>query len=275
VVTESFYFYAGGKVVGAYITKTNTSPQTNYFHGDHLGSISVVTDQAGLVIARYQYDAWGKRVLAAGSNATIHGFTGHEHLDDGLIHMNGRVYDPGLARFLSADPHIQDPSNLQSWNRYSYVLNNPLAYTDPSGYFSLKKLFRTVVAVVVAYYTAGAISTAYMGSAVSAAGGAMAVTGTQFASISMTASALGGAAGGFAGGLIASGGNFKAGLFGAIGGGIGGALAGSGAFGQMLGSGVDICKRELHKDLRVVSLLAPYHRTCGLAISIKKMHLPI
>jgi RHS repeat-associated protein len=227
------------------------------------------------VIARYQYDAWGKRVLAAGSNATIHGFTGHEHLDDGLIHMNGRVYDPGLARFLSADPHIQDPSNLQSWNRYSYVLNNPLAYTDPSGYFSLKKLFRTVVAVVVAYYTAGAISTAYMGSAVSAAGGAMAVTGTQFASISMTASALGGAAGGFAGGLIASGGNFKAGLFGAIGGGIGGALAGSGAFGQMLGSGVDICKRELHKDLRVVSLLAPYHRTCGLAISIKKMHLPI
>jgi RHS repeat-associated protein len=152
VVTESFYFYAGGKVVGAYITKTNASPQTHYFHGDHLGSISVVTDQAGQVIARYQYDAWGKRVLAAGSNATIHGFTGHEHLEDGLVHMNGRVFDPVLGRFLSADPHIQDPSNLQSWNRYSYVLNNPLAYTDPSGYFSLKKLFRTVISIAIAVY---------------------------------------------------------------------------------------------------------------------------
>ena len=124
VVTERYYFYAGGKVVGAYVTKTGASPQTHYFHADHLGSISVVTDQTGQVIARYAFDPWGKRTLAAGSNATIHGFTGHEHLEDGLIHMNGRVYDPVLARFLSADPHIQDPGNLQSWNRYSYVLNN-------------------------------------------------------------------------------------------------------------------------------------------------------
>lgn len=141
VTTQSYYFYAGGQVVGAYVTKTNGTPdQTHYFHGDHLGSISVVTDQAGQVITRYQYDPWGKRVLAAGSAATMHGFTGHEHLDDGLIDMNGRVYDPGLGRFLSADPYIQDPGNLQSYNRYSYVLNNPLAFTDPSGYFSLRKL---------------------------------------------------------------------------------------------------------------------------------------
>lgn len=162
IVTESYYFYAGGEVVGAYVTKTNASPQTNYFHADHLGSISVVTDQSGQVIARYQFDPWGKRTLAAGSNATIHGFTGHEHLDDGLIHMNGRVYDPVLARFLSADPNIQDPTNLQSWNRYSYVLNNPLAFTDPSGYFSLSKFFKNVVKPVVAawagYYTFGFVS---------------------------------------------------------------------------------------------------------------------
>ena len=49
--------------------------------------------------------------------------------------MNGRVYDPTIGRFLSADPHIQAPGNLQSYNRYSYVMNNPLRYTDPSGYF--------------------------------------------------------------------------------------------------------------------------------------------
>lgn len=49
--------------------------------------------------------------------------------------MNGRIYDPTLGRFLQADPHIQAPTNTQNYNRYSYVLNNPMSYTDPSGYF--------------------------------------------------------------------------------------------------------------------------------------------
>ena len=63
------------------------------------------------------------------------GYTGHQHLDRfGLINMNGRVYDPALARFLSPDPFIANPSNSQNYNRYSYCLNNPLKYTDPSGY---------------------------------------------------------------------------------------------------------------------------------------------
>ncbi|MES9937204.1 MAG: RHS repeat-associated core domain-containing protein [Sedimenticola sp.] len=57
--------------------------------------------------------------------------------------MNGRVYDPELGRFLSADPHVQSFANPQSLNRYSYVLNNPLSYTDPSGYF-FKSLFKAV-----------------------------------------------------------------------------------------------------------------------------------
>ena len=73
------------------------------------------------------------------------GYTNHEHLDSvGLIHMNGRVYDPSIGRFLSADPNIQAPHNLQNFNRYSYVNNNPLSYTDPSGYF-FKKLFKAFV----------------------------------------------------------------------------------------------------------------------------------
>ncbi|SMN12661.1 Rhs family protein [Bathymodiolus heckerae thiotrophic gill symbiont] len=67
---------------------------------------------------------------------TNRGFTGHEHIDEmGFIHMNGRVYDPSIGRFLSADTYIQDPYNTQSYNRYSYVINNPLKYTDPSGNF--------------------------------------------------------------------------------------------------------------------------------------------
>ncbi|VVM18114.1 hypothetical protein BSPWISOXPB_1307 [uncultured Gammaproteobacteria bacterium] len=61
---------------------------------------------------------------------TNRGFTGHEHIDEmGLIHMNGRVYDPQIGRFLSADPYIQSPYNTQSYNRYSYTINNPLKYT--------------------------------------------------------------------------------------------------------------------------------------------------
>lgn len=67
--------------------------------------------------------------------ATRQGFTGHEHLDSlGLIHMNGRVYDHRLGRFLSVDPFIQFPANSQSLNPYSYIMNNPMAGVDPSGY---------------------------------------------------------------------------------------------------------------------------------------------
>lgn len=63
------------------------------------------------------------------------GFTGHEHLQDlGLIHMNGRAYDYQLGRFMSVDPLIQFPANSQSLNPYSYILNNPLAGRDPTGF---------------------------------------------------------------------------------------------------------------------------------------------
>jgi RHS repeat-associated protein len=63
-------------------------------------------------------------------------FTGHETIPGvGLVNMNGRVYDPVIGRFLSPDPNVQFAADLQSYNRYSYVLNNPLRYTDPTGYF--------------------------------------------------------------------------------------------------------------------------------------------
>jgi len=74
--------------------------------------------------------------------------------------MNGRIYDPTLGRFLQADPHIQAPSNSQSYNRYSYVLNNPLSYTDPSGYFfsKLKKFAGLIVGAILIVATNGAAS---------------------------------------------------------------------------------------------------------------------
>ena len=89
---------------------------------------------------------WAQLML----EATPRGYTGHEHLDwHGVIHMNGRIYDPHLARFLQADPFMEDTGTL---NRYSYVLNNPLMYTDPSGYFfgSFKDIFKTVISIAIA-----------------------------------------------------------------------------------------------------------------------------
>jgi RHS repeat-associated protein len=70
-----------------------------------------------------------------GLQTTHRGFTQHEHLDDSqLIHMNGRLFDYRLGRFLGVDPIIQFPTNSQSFNPYAYLMNNPLAGTDPTGY---------------------------------------------------------------------------------------------------------------------------------------------
>jgi hypothetical protein len=86
-----------------YSRDATAAQATRYFHSDHLGSISVITDEAGLVIERLAYDPWGKRRFASGLADTQdsivgltmdRGYTEHEHLDEvGVIHMNGRIYD--------------------------------------------------------------------------------------------------------------------------------------------------------------------------------------
>ena len=158
-VRNIHYIRAGGEVFAVYITDITggvTLESTRYLHRDHLGSVQTITNEAGAVVEVLAFDPWGLRrnaqdwSPAASTIASIldRGFTGHEHLDEmGLIHMNGRVYDPVIGRFLSADPFVQVPEFSQSLNRYSYVLNNPLALTDPSGYF-LKGLFRAIRNVV-------------------------------------------------------------------------------------------------------------------------------
>lgn len=124
----------------------STTKSTAYVLDDHLGSLDALTDETGALIQKMSFDAWGKRredTWAAMANpyvfnalVTTRGFTGHEQIDSvGLVHMNGRVYDPEIGRFVSADPFVQDLSNSQSLNRYTYVLNNPLSMTDPTGFF--------------------------------------------------------------------------------------------------------------------------------------------
>jgi len=116
------------------LTALQKSGTLYYVHTDHMSSLQAITNGAGTIVTSYAYTAWGERKLLSGDNTiTDRGYTGHEHLEAfGLINMNGRVYDPVLARFLSPDPYAQ-PDNTQGFNRYAYCLNNPFRYSDPSG----------------------------------------------------------------------------------------------------------------------------------------------
>ena len=141
------YLSNGREMVGVRFNNvTGGTVSTRYFHGDHLGSISVLTDENANVVQRLSYDAWGKQRVPSTwaddttdvlptQDQTTRGFTGQEQLlEVGLVHMNGRVYDPFVARFASVDPIINHPRNLQSYNGYSYVRNTPLKLRDPSGF---------------------------------------------------------------------------------------------------------------------------------------------
>ena len=126
------------------VRENNGSWQLYYIGRDYLGSITHVTPESGSAGYEYSYDAWGnlrnpatQAVYAQNNQPDLflgRGFTGHEHLSFcGLINMNARLYDPAVGRFLSPDPYVQSPDFTQSYNRYSYVWNNPLKYIDPTG----------------------------------------------------------------------------------------------------------------------------------------------
>jgi len=110
---------------------------------DKLGNVRGYIDATGALTAMLDYDPWGKRRNPSGigtpdsldDSVDNKGFTGHEMLDNlDLVHMNGRIYDPLIGRFLTADPEVQSPENSQSYNRYTYVWNNPTNLTDPTGF---------------------------------------------------------------------------------------------------------------------------------------------
>jgi RHS repeat-associated protein len=124
-----------------------------YVCTDRQGSITALLNPNGTVAEKYSYDAYGRRrnpinwtdYNVPAPTLINRGYTGHEHLDGfGLINMNGRIYDPVIGRILSPDKVVQAPGYTQSYNRYSYCMNNPLRYTDPSGwsyYDGMKRLY--------------------------------------------------------------------------------------------------------------------------------------
>ena len=98
-------------------------------------SATVIATSSGSKIAELRYHPWGGTRFSSGTTPTARRYTGQiEDAAIGLYFYNARYYDPALGRFIQADTIIPDPANPQSLNRYAYVLNNPLRYTDPSGH---------------------------------------------------------------------------------------------------------------------------------------------
>jgi RHS repeat-associated protein len=137
---DIFYVHGPERTVAQLEVKEFGGGETfSYLHDDHLGSVSKVTDQ-NLQVTSFDYDVFGAR--SAKSNDVHMGYTYQEQDDDitqhfpddpGLVNMKGRMYDPKIGRFLSADPLVASPFFSQGHNRYAYVFNNPLVLIDPSG----------------------------------------------------------------------------------------------------------------------------------------------
>lgn len=168
---EKHIMYIGGTPYEANIVYlknyTESSGSYKFLHKDYLGSILAITDEDGNIKEQRHFDAWGnlthykvngvtKNVNEFNNLSLIdRGYISHEHFTEvGIIHMNGRLYDPLLRRFLNADEFIQDPQNTQVYNKYAYVVNNPLLYADVSGEdFGISLIIAAAVAAFVSVGT--------------------------------------------------------------------------------------------------------------------------
>ena len=174
---EKHLLYLGGDPYESNIVYLKNFEESNgsykFLHKDYIGSILAISDEAGNKLEQRHFDAWGNfthlqigngaivtdknAILSLAKDLTIdRGYTSHEHfMEVGIIHMNGRLYDPLLRRFLNADENIQDPYNTQNYNKYGYVMNNPLMFNDPSGE-ELVTLFTISMAAIVKAIIIGA-----------------------------------------------------------------------------------------------------------------------
>ncbi|GIU81254.1 MAG: hypothetical protein KatS3mg006_0318 [Pyrinomonadaceae bacterium] len=150
--TTIFVYDAFGKLIAEYSTQVAqpTEAKVSYLMSDHLGSPRVLTEQSGKVYSRRDFMPFGEEIrtlqrteqLGYGADAVRQKFTGYERdSESGLDFAQARYFHFGFGRFFSPDPILSSASivNPQSWNRYSYTLNNPLKFTDPTGMFVWSK----------------------------------------------------------------------------------------------------------------------------------------
>jgi RHS repeat-associated protein len=145
--------YAGGQLIATVVVATG---ETRYYHPDHLGSTRVVTASTGAVLEQVAYKPFGGTLSDTSSGSSSRKYTGQIlDSDTGLYFYNARYYDPSLGRFVSPDPVLPSEFDSQSLHRYSYVLNNPFRYTDPSG--NTPRALR--IAATVALFSAAIVGT--------------------------------------------------------------------------------------------------------------------
>ncbi len=215
--------YLGGDAYTApmvYVKEGNSSWTLHNIGRDYLGNITHIATSNGTLVEENSYDPWGRlrnpetqEIYTVGTEPDLklgRGYTGHEHLTwFGLINMNARLYDPVVGRFLSPDPFVQASDFTQSYNRYSYCLNNPLVYVDESG----ELVFTTAILIGMGV---GALLGAYQGYKIAERKGAEGWEMTRhilFGSlVGGTAGAVGGIAGAYVGSIVSAGG-FVAGFW--------------------------------------------------------------
>ena len=192
VITRHINYITAGDGMTAIVIQEEQDEEievnTYFTYKDHLGSIVTLTDESGNVAYEQSFDAWGRYRNPYDwtfndipeSPTWLRGYTGHclsrsifsmfsyeiensskitigEHLPHfDLVNMNGRIYDPILGRMLSPDRFVPDPLSTQGYNRYAYVLNNPLRYSDPSG--DLPVIVGVAIGAVVGGYIGGAVA---------------------------------------------------------------------------------------------------------------------
>lgn len=155
------YLAAPSGVFGIFTTDDHQNEKMQYVINDHQGSIAELVDLKGNKNESFSFDAWGRRrnpktwtfEEVPEYYSIDRGYTFHEHLDAfGLINMNGRMYDPLVGRMLSPDPFIQMPNYSQSYNRFTYAFNNPLRFTDLSGYIAGDSIRQNTNALIKALF---------------------------------------------------------------------------------------------------------------------------
>ena len=212
--------------------RSDCSTSTYYATSDHLGSSDLIMDGSSAVLSKTSFTPFGAR---RGSNwqgvpsssdyntftsTTRRGFTGHEMLDAvSLVHMNGRVYDPFMGKFLAADNIIENPAATQSINPYSYAWNDPLKFTDPSGH----SLFGDILGIFAA-----ALIIAFAPEI-----GLPAITAAE----GVTTAVVAGFVGGFVGAIVSTGSLSAALTAGIVGGLVGAAFFEAGSFAQSASNG--------------------------------------
>lgn len=165
--TERLYLMGDAYTAPVVLVSENGNQKLYSITRDYLSSIKAVFDENGNLVQELSYDAWGRlrdpytgHIYGQGMEPQLfldRGYESHEHLQEfGLINMNGRLYDPVLGRFLNPDPFVQDAMNGQNYNSYSFVLNNPLKYTDRSG--NSPELVMVGVACIVGAFIGGCIA---------------------------------------------------------------------------------------------------------------------